>query len=255
MPILPLDHPEPFSATLGVMLYPAMDEADARKARAYAAQYLASAFTRFREAGGIPPYEVLAFILMDAGQPLADLEERWRGGRATGEVFKAFFALANTDPALASWNNAIKVAELIAKSFKAKGARTDLWDAKRRFLSAAHLWAARSIREGQSLLRPEVGYDASADFQSFLTEAEILRQWGQSWRQPRAKSEPPLPPDVWRVPDKWEPPTRGPDWPKTGMIPLLRSPRNSWRSSGRQAARAKPAKACSFFSDKFSQRS
>jgi hypothetical protein len=35
MPILPLDHPEPFAATLGVMLYP--DEADTPKARAYAA--------------------------------------------------------------------------------------------------------------------------------------------------------------------------------------------------------------------------
>jgi hypothetical protein len=37
MPILPLDYPEPFAATLGVMLYPATDEADARKARAFAA--------------------------------------------------------------------------------------------------------------------------------------------------------------------------------------------------------------------------
>ncbi len=45
MPILPLDHPEPYSATLGVMLYP--DEADAPKARAYAAQYLARAFRHF----------------------------------------------------------------------------------------------------------------------------------------------------------------------------------------------------------------
>ena len=28
MPILPFDYPEPFSATLGVMHYPAADEAD-----------------------------------------------------------------------------------------------------------------------------------------------------------------------------------------------------------------------------------
>jgi hypothetical protein len=224
MPILPLDHPEPFTATLGVMLYPATDGKDPAKARAFAAQYLASAFTHFREAGGIPPYEVLAPILMGAGQPLGDLKERWWRGRATGETFKTLFALANTDPALASWTHAIKIVELTAKSFKAKGARTDLWDAKRRFLSVAHLWAARSIREGQSLLHPEVGYDASVDFQSFLTEAEILRQWGQTWRPPRAKSAPPLPPDVWRVPDKWEPPTRGPEWPKTGVIPSITLP-------------------------------
>jgi hypothetical protein len=31
MPILPLDHSEPFVATLGVMLYPATDEADTLK--------------------------------------------------------------------------------------------------------------------------------------------------------------------------------------------------------------------------------
>ena len=42
MPILPLDHPEPFAATLGVMLYPEIDEVDPPKARAFAAQWLAS---------------------------------------------------------------------------------------------------------------------------------------------------------------------------------------------------------------------
>ena len=52
MPILPLDHPEPSFATLGVMLYPATDESDPPKAQAYVAQVLARAFSRFREAGG-----------------------------------------------------------------------------------------------------------------------------------------------------------------------------------------------------------
>ena len=79
---------------------------------------------------------------MDAGEPLSDLQERWRGGRATGEAFKIFFALFDTDPNLASWNNSIKVAELIAKRFKVKGARTDMWGVKRRFLTVAHLWGA-----------------------------------------------------------------------------------------------------------------
>jgi hypothetical protein len=32
MPILPLNYPEPFAATLGVMLYPAPEEAEMRKA-------------------------------------------------------------------------------------------------------------------------------------------------------------------------------------------------------------------------------
>jgi hypothetical protein len=139
MPILPLDHPEPFAATLGVMLYPAMDEGDPPKARAYAAQYLARAFRRFQESGGTPPYDVLAPILMDADQPLSDLQERWWGGRATGETFKTFFALANTDPALASWEHAVMIVKLTAKRFNVKGARTKLLQARDRFLPVALL--------------------------------------------------------------------------------------------------------------------
>ncbi len=220
MPILPLDYPEPFSATLGVMLYPAMDEADPPKARAYAAQRLAGAFLRFQDSGGTLSNDVVAPILMHAGQPLTDLEERWWGGRATGETFKTFFALANADPALAFWEHAVTIVKLTAKSFNVKGARTKLLQARDRFLPVAH-WAARSIREGQFVQHPEVGYDATADFQSFLTEAEILRQWGQTWRPPRKTSEPPLPSTVWQVPEDWEPPTRQPGWPKTGMIPHL----------------------------------
>ena len=60
MPILPLDHPEPLAATLGVMLYPGEDDADQKRARAYAAQFLAKPVERFREAGGTLTAEVLA---------------------------------------------------------------------------------------------------------------------------------------------------------------------------------------------------
>jgi hypothetical protein len=94
MLILPLDHSEPYFATLGVMLYPAADGADPLKARAYVAQVLARAFSRFREAGGSPPYDVLAPVLLDAGEPLSDLQERWWGGSATGEVFKTILSVA-----------------------------------------------------------------------------------------------------------------------------------------------------------------
>src|SRR5207244_600445 len=111
MPILPLDHPEPFSATLGVMLYPATARAQTLKARAYAAQFLAKAVRRFQEEGGDPPFEILGPIYLDAGEPLDDLEERWCGGRAAGEVFKTLFVLANTEPLLASWKHAIQIVE------------------------------------------------------------------------------------------------------------------------------------------------
>ena len=39
--------------------------------------------------------------------------------------------------------------------------------------------------EGAPVLHPEIGYDVTADFQSFLAEAENLRHWGQTWHTAR----------------------------------------------------------------------
>jgi hypothetical protein len=220
MPILPLDHPEPFAATLGVMLYPGTEASDAANARAFAAQWLGEPLRRFHEAGHRLSYEVLMGIVVDAGRPLSDLDERSWGGTATGELVKVYFALACRKPELASWSNAVRIAELTARRCGKRGARTEQWAARRRFLLVAHLWGAWSIREGKFEPRPEVGYDGFADFQSFLTEAEILRDWGQTRRPRRARSKPPLPAEVWRVPDSWRPPERLAGWPETGRIPL-----------------------------------
>jgi hypothetical protein len=52
------------------------------------------------------------------------------------------------------WNNAIKIAELIAAREKTKGSRTEQWEAKSRFLSVAHLWGAWSIRKRSFWLTP-----------------------------------------------------------------------------------------------------
>lgn len=226
MPILPLDHPEPFAATLGIMLYPGDEEAERRKAKAFAAQYLARMIRGHREAAGLLDQQTLMRFFTDAGEQLDNLEKRWWGGLATGELFKVFFTLANTEPALASWNNAAKVIEAVTSRNDVKGMRSSLWAERTRFLPVAHLWAAWSIREGRFFQNSEVGYDGYADLQSFLTEAEILRQWGQSWRPGRAKSNPPLPDNVWHVPDDWQPPEPQPGWPDTGKIPHLSLPRD-----------------------------
>src|SRR5262245_66126173 len=103
---------------------------------------LAKPFRRFQEKGGHPPFETLGPIYLDAGEPLDDLKERWWGGRAAGEVFKTLFLLANTEPPLASWKHAIQIVEETTKRNKVKGGRTKLLQAKDRFLSVAHLWAA-----------------------------------------------------------------------------------------------------------------
>jgi hypothetical protein len=224
---LPLDHPEPFAATLGVMLYPGSNDDDPPKARAFTARLVAESVKRATEAGCVVPRDILLCVVKDVGWVLPDLDNRLWGGTATGELFKTLFALANTNTTLASWNNAIKVFELVAareslaRPHKAKGSHTELSNAKRRFLSVAHLWAAWCIREGRFSARPEAGCDGYDDFQSFLIEAEILRGWGQTWRPPRAKSLPFLPTEVWRVSEAWPLPPRPAGWPDRGAIPVL----------------------------------
>jgi hypothetical protein len=224
MPILPLDHPEPFAATLGVMLYPGTDEEEQSKARSFKAHWLAEPLRRFHEAGHQLSYDALARITMDGGALLTDLDDRWWGATATGDLFKTLYILAKNDPALASWENAIRIFEVSSVRARSSGSRTNLYRERSRFRSVAHLWGAWSIREGKFGDDPELGYDGWADFQCFLTEAEILRDFGQRWRPSRVKSEPPLPPDVWFVPSRWEPPMRQPGWPNTGMIPDLKLP-------------------------------
>lgn len=224
MPLLPLDHPEPFAATLGVMLYPGEDADNQQRARAYTAQFIAEPLRRFHEAGHALPYGDLARIASEAGTPLDDIEDRWWEGTATGETFKALFALAQTDPTLASWGNATKLAEITAARSRVPGSRSSFYDARSRYASVAHLWGAWCIREGRFHTDLDVGYEYEHDFQFFLAEAEILRRWGQSWRHDRPNSEPPLPGETWHVPEDWEPPERRPDWPRTGAIPLLTIP-------------------------------
>jgi hypothetical protein len=79
MPILPLDHPEPFAATLGIMLYPGSDEG----ARAFTAQ-------------------ILGVSRRIPGHPLTHTDALLRGGIVTGDLFVMLLTLAHTNPALAS---------------------------------------------------------------------------------------------------------------------------------------------------------
>lgn len=225
MPILPLDHPEPFAATLGVMLYPGSDPSEQRRASAFAARFLSEPLRRYRDAGHSLPAETLLQLLRDAGgafgeaQSLDDVDARWRAGTATGEMTKAYFILAETDEKRASWNKAVRLAEDAAGG-RRRGARTQLWAARSRFLTVAHLWAAWAIRGWQFFPNSADGYDGWTDFQFFLAEAEILRDWGQNWRR-RRNAEPPLPAEAWSVPDDWRPPERRPGWPMTGAIPRM----------------------------------
>lgn len=238
MPILPLTHPEPLAATLGVMHYPGEDEESKSRARAYAAQFLATPLRWFHEAGYSLPYQDLLRIASDAGTPLDDIEDRSKEGIATGEIFKTLCALAQTDASLASWGNATKLYKTVTTKHRVSGSRSAFYAARSRYLAVAHLWGALCIRDRRFDSRPDVGYEGWHDFQFFLAEAETLRRWGQSWRPRRAKAKPPLPEHVWRVPDGWKPPQVQPGWPtREGRIPAMTIPRDlldQLRRPGRQ---------------------
>jgi len=232
MPTLPLDHPEPFSAVLGVMLYPGTNDGDPVKARAFALHWLATPIQRCEQAGHKIPREILLRLATDGGQRLDDLDQRCTGGRTTGELFIILWALFNTDPRLATWNNAIKIAEQLAGR-TSSGSRSLLWAVRSRFLAVAHLWAAWVIRKFDAPL--ERGY---LDFQSFLAEAEIFRDFGRTWLPERAKSKPLLASDAWRVPENWK---RENSHSVTARIPVIMLPEDLL-STLRRAGR--PRKGC-----------
>ncbi len=79
--------------------------------------------------------------------------------------------------------------------------RSLLHDIRSRYRSVTHLWTAWCIRGRAIRSDPDVGCEGWHDFQFFLAEAEILQRWGRTWRAERAKAEPPLSAEAWRVPD------------------------------------------------------
>src|SRR6476646_2700477 len=206
MPVRPVDYPEPFAAVLGTMLYPNEDEAAQR--RAVAAHYLAEPIRRFEAAGGALPYDDLSRIVKDGGARLDDLDQRWWGGTVMGELFKIMFALANHNPERASGEYSARIVEKYATAAKVSGARTSIMAAKRCFLTVAHLWGAYSISGRKLRESVEVHYHYADDFESFLTQAEILRKWGQTWKADAALATSALPAGTWARPEIWPPAPR-----------------------------------------------
>jgi len=230
--LLAADAPEPFAAVLATMLYP--NDGEAAQRAAFAAQYLAEPIRRYGESDGALPYDVLLRLVKDCGARLTDLDQRWQEGAVVGELFKVLFALANGHPGRASWEHAARIVEGVWAAAGVRRARTSIMAAKQRLLRVAHLWGAFSIRDRAFRARPEVDYTYVDDFESFLAEAEILRNWGQCWQADVAKAKPPLPAEVWGMPATWAPPSRKPGWPMTGMVPEIVLTREMLSSPGRR---------------------
>jgi hypothetical protein len=184
------------------MLYPGLGAEDRNRAAAFTAQYLAGPLLELHQQGGSIGYDDLLRIATTDQVPLNKLVDRTLHGRAVGEMFKVMIALAHAEPALASWNNAARIVSHEAKKNRGPSARSMLWAAKAEFGPVAHLWGALSIR-GDFVADVDAGLTLVDDFKTFLTESEVLREWGQTFRAPRVDAQPPLQEEVWRVDPAW----------------------------------------------------
>ena len=223
MPVLSLDYPEPYALTLGIMLFPGDDEPDRQQAKAFASHYVTERLPLLNRMGLSLSDEELNRVLDDANPPV-DPRERWRKGTLTGEMFRVFLTLAHTEPALATWANVMRLVEIRSAKHNGSASESTLYAVRKQFGSVAHLWAAWMIRRDK--FRADFGLlgPGHVEFESFLAESEVLRHWGQTWHHERDKAEPPLPAEVWRVPDDWRPPAQQTGWAQTGDIPHLEWP-------------------------------
>jgi hypothetical protein len=220
MPDLLLDVPDPFSSTLGIMLYPDLSEEEVGKAKTYASQFVAEPLRRAIKAGHRPRYETLIKIATGGGADLDDVEKRFEQGLWVGDIYKAYYALAESHRGYASMENAMRIADRAAAASKSSGSRTGFFEAKKRYASVAHLWAAWSLRNGSFSTNSLADYGGFEDFLAFLKVSEIFRDWGQTWRPGHANAVHPLPEDVWRVPESWLPGIEQVGWPVVRIPPL-----------------------------------
>lgn len=222
MRILPLEHPEPLIATLGIMLYPGDDFESRRRARAFISQRLAEPLREFYAAGYTLTKEELAQIPSDGWVYLDDLKARWRDGLLIGEIVKTYVAIANTDPTRASWGNATKLVALCARRQGVAGSASYLYAIRSRFMPVAHLWGAFVLRDKQFRSDLDVQYEAWDDLQLFWFESELVLCSDRTWLPEKRGPERPMNVDrAWRVPSDWRPPEPKPGWPLAGGIPHL----------------------------------
>ena len=212
---LPLDHSEPFAATFGVMHYPGESETERRKARAYEAQNLAEPLKGAIKDGHRPSYDRLARVATTGGERLGDLDKRERDGIWLGELTRIYYLLSYSHPHLASWNNSCLVLERELGS--EPGSRSAFMKAKKRMRSVAHLWGAFAIRGFRFKQIPVIGYDYRDDFEYFLADAQMLKEWGLNWKPKRAKAASPLSDTMYELPGFWLPYQRA-GWPPVGRL-------------------------------------
>jgi hypothetical protein len=217
MPYLNLTRGEPWAGTWAVMHFPD----DAAKRQAYLAKHWSRFYPAYEEAGAgeLVPRSVFLSVMKAAAATDIDRDEladRHYKGLAAGEQLRLLFALAQTEPELASWNTAARLVE-----WQSRKSRAYLYDARRVFLPVIHLWAAFIMRDQRCHADEARGYRAIDDLYMFIAEAMALLEWGVHFRLPRKRAEPTLnrqTMDFWTSPPDWSPPTPRPGWPRDGQL-------------------------------------
>jgi hypothetical protein len=222
MPILPLENDEPFALTLGVMLYPEADgAAPSEQALAYRSHYLAEPIRRLFAADRVLPYLYLAQLAVDSGQPLRDIEQRWKMGLAAGQLLWIAYTLGKQQPDKCSWGNAVRLLEAQRGRKRVAGSRTSLMQAKAMFESVIHLWAAWCVREPEGWASDDGEYAGLRQYLRFLDDAGAFLEWGRGFHGEAAKSECMLTADAWVPAVDWGRRRAELMDPLPGKIPLV----------------------------------
>lgn len=216
VPTLPIDHPDPFAATLATIHYPAAAEQAQRQTLIDCLMPLIAVHRQSSQT--IVFDQLMGHATRIVGGDLADLGERVFEVTAVGEVAKTLLVLSWRQGRAASWANAYAIASRHAGPIvKRRASIAYLKMQCGRFKTVAHLCAALCLRELKFEPEPLVGYGLDEDFHSFLAEAEWVRYWGLYWNRPTPKASPPFAgTDMWEPPAFWRPLPRKTGWPLTG---------------------------------------
>lgn len=219
MPVLPLDHPEPFAAILGIMLYPGQGQEQRRNADTFTRYYLAEPLAEYERKGHRLSPEQKPVVRPTPSQPPKDWVTVWRRGQAAGEVCRLYMSLAAQHHPVASINSARKIYERETREHPKAIRKNNLRIACRDFRPVMHLWAALPDLLERSCGAALSNRNFLLQFDRFLLDAHAILKSGQNWRQKRNKAEPLFGAGCWTFPKNWQPRARTIGWPGAVMVP------------------------------------
>lgn len=202
MPMLDINRPDGFSLLMGRMCYPDTGSADTARAAECARQITAAAMSAYSSQAREISQERLSGSHGSGIVRIDDMPTRQKRGAAAGATLWMLFVLHCSDPKKASWNAAADLVEEQARDPDFPSDKTTLLKCVKQFGPVLHFWGVLWMREGGIRYHFDDRDVCIDDFRRFLTEAETLRQWGQTTRSLRKPNKPFLPAKMWTVPEQ-----------------------------------------------------